>query len=322
MKLKIFLSAIVIMLTLYACSKDGLHAPNNQTVFLPQLSDYNIYAGNMSDLEAQTDYHLYELASPLFSDYSEKQRLIKLPEGTKMQKIDSGLPDFPEGTTIVKTFYYFLDARSPTAGKKIIETRLLVKDNIGWSVADYLWNEEQTDALLLESGYNVSVPRINAQGQSEVIAYHVPSKRECANCHLNGEKLIPIGPKLRNLNFMTERLTGTVNQLSYLQDLGVLDDFEVTEIDAVADYHDTNLPIMERSRAYMDINCGHCHYKEGAAADTKLLLRYDVSLEESDIKNREKLIRQSLDDGSMPNLGASIPDTFGIALIKEYLNTL
>lgn len=318
----IFFSTIVITFMLSACSKDGLHTPNNQTVFSAQLSNYNIYTENMSDLEPQADFHLYELASSLFSDYAEKQRLIKLPEGTQMQKVDSELPDFPDGTTIVKTFYYFFDARNPTIGKKIIETRLLIKDSKGWSVADYLWNEEQTDAFLLESGYNISVPRINLQGQSEVIAYHVPSNRECANCHLSGEKSIPIGPKLRNLNLTVERPTGTVNQLSYLQDLGVLANFDVTEVSAVADYHNTNLPVMERSWAYMDINCGHCHYQEGAASNIKLLLRYDVSLEESNIKNQEKSIRQSLDNGSMPNLGTSVPDTFGIALIKEYLNTL
>ena len=35
------------------------------------------------------------------------------------------------------------DERDETLGQKIIETRLLIKDSKGWSVADYLWNEEE-----------------------------------------------------------------------------------------------------------------------------------------------------------------------------------
>jgi len=98
--------------------------------FAPNLAAYNIYKGVMSDLIPANDVHPLELSTALFTDYAEKQRLVKVPAGTMMYANGDGLPDFPNGTILVKTFYYYDDVRKPDRGKRIIETRLEIKQAI------------------------------------------------------------------------------------------------------------------------------------------------------------------------------------------------
>ena len=76
----------------------------------------------MSNLAPSSQFHTYNIASTLFTDYAEKLRLIKIPTGTKLQTNGDGLLQFPDGTVIAKTFYYYNDVSNPSLGKKIIET--------------------------------------------------------------------------------------------------------------------------------------------------------------------------------------------------------
>jgi hypothetical protein len=62
--------------------------------------------------------------------------------------------------------------------------------------------------------------------------------------------MAPIGPKLRNLN--------TGDQLARLLGAGVIGPVPAAA-PAMPDYRDETLPIDQRARAYLDINCGHCH---------------------------------------------------------------
>ena len=117
--------------------KPSLIQVTNQ--FQQNLSTYNIYHGNPEDLTPTADYHLFKLGSSLYVNQAEKQRLIKLPAGTQMTKNGNGLPNFPDGTILVKTFYYYVDERDPALGKQLIETRLLEKQAGVWNAATYVW---------------------------------------------------------------------------------------------------------------------------------------------------------------------------------------
>src|SRR5918995_319568 len=107
-----FLCASVILIAtitvgyLTSCEKSNL--PDNHDIgFKAHLSEYHIYTGGPGSLAFLPPYRSYTIATPLFSDYAEKQRLIKIPAGTKLIAKDDGLPGFPDSTIIVKTFYYF-----------------------------------------------------------------------------------------------------------------------------------------------------------------------------------------------------------------------
>lgn len=315
------LSAVLI---LQSCVRDELSDLANTSVTFPnQLSSYTIYQGDPGNLIPAEDYQLYTLGAALFTDYAEKQRLIKVPQGAELERINDDLPTFPDGTIIVKTFFYFHDKRDTSKGKRILETRLLVKESGVWNVADYLWNENQTDAILIEYGMNTTVNFITENGEAKVINYHVPNNRECATCHSLSDEIVPIGPKLRNLNISVETELGEMNQIEYFQGLGLLENFDITAVGDPPVFNDSSVPIEERGRAYLDANCAHCHRVGGyAEAEENLFLDYGTSFEESNIEQNKEEIIEQLNQNLMPYLGTSVRDDEGIEIIEEYINSL
>jgi len=109
--------------------------------------------------------------------------------------------------------FYYKDNRNPALGKNIIATRLLVKAEGQWNVGTCLRNEEQTEATLLATGLNKPVSWLDEKGARPVISYHIPSNAECNTCYQASNKIIPIGPKVRNLNRDIVRNNRQLNQL-------------------------------------------------------------------------------------------------------------
>ncbi len=320
--IKLRFIAIAALFLLTACKRDDLLSPYNTVVFSDALSAYSIYTDDMSDLVPQSDVIIYELGSSLFTDFAYKQRLIKIPEGTEIKKVDNGLPNYPNGTIIVKTFYYLNDERDSTQGKRIIETRLLVKNNETWSVADYLWNDSQTDAFLIESGYDTPVNFINQNGEAKTVAYHVPNNRECATCHNVAGGIFPIGPTVRNLNIPIMVDGSVTNQLEHFQTLGKFEPFDLSGVTTLPNYHDTSLELSQRARGYLYINCAHCHFDQGYAAGTELYLDYKTTEDPAKISAFKFEIKDHMQTGFMPGLGVSVIDEEGVSLIVDYLNGL
>lgn len=312
----------VVILYFQSCKKDDLFDSENNIKMSAKLSDYNIFQGNQSDLIPTNGFELYEISTQLFSDYAEKQRLIKIPGGSTMTASNNGLPDFPDGTILVKTFYYFNDKRDISKGKKIVETRLLIKNNSKWNVGTYLWNNEQTDGNLLTTGINKTFNWINESGTGKVISFHIPSNRECATCHKSNDAVIPIGPKIRNLNMDVIRSSTTINQLTYFQNIGILNSMNPSSFSQLPNSHNTSLPISDRARAYLDVNCAHCHSQNGNASDIDLYFGYDLSLGETKITNRKTQIKNMMSAGDMPRLGTSTLDEESLLLIKAYIESL
>lgn len=116
------------------------------------LSDYHFFSGNPIDFLPNKGVIPYDLNSPLFSDYAEKLRFVYVPEGKKALYNDTAVIDFPVGSCLIKTFYYPHDFRDKAKGRKIMETRILVRRENGWDALPYIWNDEQTDARLEVTG--------------------------------------------------------------------------------------------------------------------------------------------------------------------------
>lgn len=74
----------------------------------------------------------------MFSNYAEKQRLVKVPAGEQIIYNGNGIPTFPEGSILAEIFFYCNDARDVSLGKKVIETRLFIKADGLWNVATYI----------------------------------------------------------------------------------------------------------------------------------------------------------------------------------------
>jgi len=321
-KLAIILLINVALFTLImqACKKEK---PNTKqtTTSTDQLSHFGVFAGTMSSLTPSAGFQPYQVASALFSDYAEKQRLIKIPAGTKLTASGDGLLQFPEGTVIAKTFYYYFDVSNPSLGKKIIETRLLQLSNGVWNVSTYRWRDDESDADLVKaSGDTVAVSWKDETGLTRNINYQIPSIANCKTCHYSNNTIVPIGLKARNLNFNINVNGSSINQLAYLSNLNLLS--YSGSITSVPDYNDATIDLGLRARAYFDINCAHCHNTTGIAAGTRVHFDYDLTFDQTGISGARSLIANDMKTKYMPLIGTTIVHAEGLDLIDKYLDSL
>ena len=165
-----------------------------------KLSEYNFFKGTLKDLIPNDRVLPYDLITALFSDYAHKARFVWMPEGTSAKYEKDEVLDFPVGTVLIKNFFYENDETNASKGRKIMETRLLVKRADKWDALDYVWNDEQNEAELNIVGDSKKVDFINAHGKNMHIDYSVPNKNQCKNCHNLNNVQMPIGPKIRYLN--------------------------------------------------------------------------------------------------------------------------
>ncbi len=315
-----------------------------------QLSEYAFFEGKMAELSPASDLLPYALNAPLFSDYAKKQRFIRLPEGAKVNYREDQVLDFPEGTQIIKTFYYHNDARKPTKGKTIMETRVLIKEAGEWTALPYIWNEEQTDAKLSVIGGKREIEWRDENGKKQKINYSVPNKNQCKGCHGYDKKVRPIGPSARQLNGNFDYEMGTENQLDHWRTMGIVEKLPIKEkLPQLADYNNTEAhSLNDRARAYLDANCAYCHNPHGAANTSGMFLhssetdpaalginkapiaagrgsggkKYGIAPGEP---NESILLHRmnSTDPGvRMPEIGRQLLHKEGIALIEEWIEKM
>jgi uncharacterized repeat protein (TIGR03806 family) len=266
----------------------------------PKLSDWQVLKVHGRNLTLNGGVVPYDLNTPLFSDYAHKLRTIWMPQGTAAKYSADAAFDFPVGTIITKTFYYPLpkaraDARSVArtyeqsgdfsqasgaesglnlANVHLIETRLLVRREDGWVAFPYVWNSAQTEAELARTGDALPLELVADDGSREAFTYVVPNENQCAGCHvvdLKTKKIAPIGTKARHLNRNFSYAAGEENQLVHLVRLGLLSGLSnAGTAPKNVNWRDEHSPLNSRARAYLDINCGHCHNASGPANTTAL----------------------------------------------------
>lgn len=241
------------------------------------LSEYALFDGDLASLQPTPGVIPYEVNTPSFADYAIRQRVVRLPEGTAAKYRDVEALDFPVGTIIAKTFYYLHDMTQPHQGRHLIETRILWRQESGWIGLPYLWNEEGSDAKLALTGGAVEVSWIHINGERRSNTHIVPNLNDCKRCHQN-ETMEPLGPKARYINRDFEYAHGTENQLSYWTRMGLLSGApKLNRAPRVAVWDDpTTGSLDERARAWLEINCAHCHNPRGPARNSGLHMNIDV----------------------------------------------
>ncbi len=231
------------------------------------LSDYGFFKGTLKDQIPTDGVVLYTLNSPLFSDYASKLRFVRLPEGKSVSYNPDSVLQFPIGTAIVKTFYYPFDERNPEKGRRLMETRVLLHEAKGWVALPYIWNKEQTDAVLEVAGGSDQVSWIDAAGKKQSFEYQVPNMNQCKGCHERSGEMTPIGPSVRQLN--------DGQQLQHWETAGLLKGLPKDHIPALVNYSDASASLDDRVKAYLDINCAHCHNATGPARSSGLYLEWN-----------------------------------------------
>ena len=242
------------------------------------LSAWPIHAVIVEDATAATvgeNVLRYELNTPLFADHTRKHRHILLPDHAPMRWRDHGTLDFPVGTVISKTFVYPIDARDPSLGERLLETRLEILEPDGWYGYSYLWNESQTDAELVVGGASIDTSWIDEAGTVQTNRYEVPNVNQCLSCHRQDGKYLPLGPTAANMNRAGR--AQVANQLQSWIDRDLLVGAPApSEWPCLPVWDDTTSGDLDaRARAWLDVNCAHCHNPRGTARTSGLDLSFD-----------------------------------------------
>ncbi|MEZ4772787.1 MAG: SO2930 family diheme c-type cytochrome [Bacteroidia bacterium] len=269
-------SVVLAMLSLWVNSG---FMPSDSPRFKPlmNLSEYGFFEGDIAGQIPAEGVIPYSLATPLFTDYAQKLRFVKVPPGQKATYNGTQVLDFPVGTVLIKTFFYYNDERKPAKGRRLMETRLLIREESGWEAFPYHWNETQTDAVLEVAGDTKPVKWTNGQGKKVMLEYAMPNLNQCKGCHNNDGVFVPIGPSARQLNHPLEPVFGlnVPNQLAYWAEKGIIEGLpqDKTTIPRIAVWNDPRSGTTEeRARAWLDINCAHCHNPKGPANTSGLFL--------------------------------------------------
>ena len=346
------------------------HAAGNPA----SLADWGLFRVAEGRIVPNAGLVTYELQTPLFSDYAQKWRTVWMPKGVAAKYNTERTFDFPIGTIITKTFYYTVSPNATKPGQsdtvlkvtpatyqngvggldlrhiRLVETRLLVRRANGWEAIPYVWNADQTDATLDRTGENIALTFVDG-AQRTPFTYAVPNANQCAGCHtadFHDRKLFPIGLRARHLNRNFPGPGGDINQLQRLTTIGYLTGAPTRTAPHDANWLDSSAPLGERARAYLDINCGHCHNANGPARTSGLWLDsktldprligackppvaagrgtgnrpFDIvpgAPERSIIAYR----LASTDPGEMmPELGRSLQQTEGVKLITSWITSL
>ena len=232
-----------------------------------------LFAGNGATQEPADGVIPYDLNSPLFSDYTAKYRFVKLPPGTSAKYSADEAFDFPVGTVIAKTFAYPVDVRKPELGQRLLETRILRHEAEGWVGLPYVWNAEQTEATLDVAGSTIDVSWIHTDGSERKNNYIIPNANQCKGCHKQGETMTPDrpqGPALES-RFRLRR-TARENQLAHWTRTGALTGAPTPDAaPRLAVWDDPHSGTLDaRSRAWLEVNCAHCHNPTGPARNSGL----------------------------------------------------
>lgn len=279
----------------------------------------------------------YDLNTALYSDGALKFRYVFMPPGARATYNAEGVFEFPVGTVLVKTFAFAADMRAPTENVRFLETRLLIRRASGWIALPYVWNEEQTEARLSLIGANVPVSFIDEDGAAVGLDWQVPNRNQCKGCHDTLGEITPIGPSARNLN--------RGDQLARWHAAGLID-AAPSEAPRVPNAYDSaDSAITERARAYLDVNCAHCHNPNGPAHTSGLDLRWNATPASAWGLNKRPVAAgrgsagmefaiapghpersfllyrmESTDPGvMMPELGRQRVDTRAVALMREWI---
>lgn len=250
MKLRLWVLAISAPLAL-GCGDDGGGAsadagPGTDAAGADAAVDPNSLrlTGLWSDFAAETladGVMPYEPQFQLWTDGATKRRWVWLPEGGV---IDTTNPDqwkLPIGAKLWKEF---------TRDGKRIETRLIEKTgDTDFTMSTYAWNEEGTDAILVEGFQGVK----NALGTD----HDIPGPDDCNSCHGRMPQIV-LGFSAIQLDF--EPGDAAMVNIDDLDSAGLL---SASPPGNLPHYPLPGNAIENAALGYVLANCGHCHNATG-----------------------------------------------------------
>ena len=92
----------------------------------------------------------YSVNAPLWTDGARAERLLAVPGDGKIGVDPQGIWRFPQGSVLARTVS-FEQEPGKVASSRRMETQILHLEAEAWRPYSYLWNDDQTDAVLVDA---------------------------------------------------------------------------------------------------------------------------------------------------------------------------
>jgi putative heme-binding domain-containing protein len=251
----------------------------------------------------------FAVNTPMWADGALAERFIGLPGNSS---IETGATNvwiyqsknewrYPTNAVLGKTLAVKMRQGQPESLRRL-ETQLLHYDGLRWHAYTYRWNEEQTDATLVDAAGDELLLEIEdpaAPGGRRPQTWRFHSRAECLRCHNPwvNVALAFTAPQLnRTVRYCADspvldqaisplgqaagfsRPGVLANQLRTLSHLAFFDQsLDERAGPKLTDPYDASADLNQRARSWLHVNCSHCH-REGAGGSVVSHFDYDTPL--------------------------------------------
>ncbi|MCA9011216.1 MAG: PQQ-dependent sugar dehydrogenase [Planctomycetaceae bacterium] len=284
------------------------NAQTNHGDFPRKLSQTGIFT-SVTDHRVAPGIVAYEVNAPLWSDGAAKHRFIGLPGATTIGFAKGKDWEYPDGTVFVKTFSLPLAGGTADQWTRI-ETRLMTQQDGEWYGYSYEWNDDQTDATLVDAPGKFR--ELSLQADDSVTAkkqiWQFPSRADCMVCHTRAANFV-LGFSASQLNRNVAQSGVDHSQLESFAMLGLFKSLTESTVDAgptpaatqkfqlpssvaelphLDDPNDITLSLESRVRSYLHANCAVCHVNAGGG-NSRIDLSYGGGIDKTKLVNETPL---------------------------------
>ncbi len=317
--------------------------PNTQSVANTSFPRKLSQTGLFKDFKKQTPAPgviPYEIQAEPWMDGATAKRFLAIPgsgqlDYHKRNNLAHGILrdffKFPTNTVLAKTI---------SLGRRHIETQILHFNGVNWLPYNYVWNDDQSEALLSDGrGADTELKLANRRAEIENRPWRLHSNAECMTCHMARPGHV-LGFHHQFTDIKTSINGRPQNQQDAWIKMGLL-----KKKPKKAHWLKNESALQKQARAYLHANCAHCH-RRGGGGTAPFELRADMPLDRMqlfDVKPNQgtfgmrdpKIITKgdpqrsvllyrmaSTGGGHMPKLGARTVDPKGLKLTWDWIAEL
>lgn len=332
---------------------DGRHVN-----FPRKLSETGLFTST-KEQTASPGVTSYEINAAQWADHASADRWMALP-GAEPVQIDSDAKwIFPDGAVLAKTVSIEMSQGDSNSVRRL-ETQVLHREEGAWRPYTYAWNDEQSDAELVDAaGFTRTLQIRDAQAPSGLReqSYRFASRGECQMCHnpwvemkttsIGIQSASPLAVSSMQWNTSLPE-DPAQNQMTALHGHGWLAGSVAESPSSTgrfANPYDTTAVLEERVRAYLHVNCSHCHQPHAGGSATIDLL-HDVKMADAKLIDAKpgqgafgisaaRIVSPgdplgsvlhyrmaTIGSGRMPRIGSEEVDEQAVAMIREWIAQL
>lgn len=251
--------------------------------FPTKLSDSGLFS-SVPKLTPDPAALRFEVSTPQWADGAVMERLAYFPGMDRIvqkpQPNAGGAWTLPEGSVTLQTLSLDVIGEDGKPSRRRVETRLMLRQQREWLGYSYRWNDEQTDASLVEgagTGEIFEVPDPSAPNGRRELAWRFPSRTECMVCHSRASGFV-LGFSPLQLDRDRDFGGKIANQLQTFEHIGLFEGElpkRSEDRPRLVNPYDANAPVEERVRSYLHVNCSTCHVPEGGG-NAKMNLSFNT----------------------------------------------